>query len=101
MLAENIEKLLKEKKMRKQDLAEETGISVSFISDITNMKANPSIQNLSKIADALSVPLPLLFIPLNKIWVETEAVDSPGDIYLFTKIAKQQAFLIKKNIGVV
>lgn len=99
-LAENIEKILKTKKMRKQDLAAKTGISVSFVSDITNMKANPSIQNLSKIAEVLSVPLPLLFVPLNAIWVEAEVADSPDSVYVFTKITKQEAFLMKKNCGV-
>lgn len=99
MLAENIEKLLKSKKMKKQDLASKTGISVSFISDITNLKANPSIQNLAKIAEVLSVPLPLLFVPLNTIWAEAEVDGSPDSVYVFTKITKQQAFLMKKNIG--
>ena len=99
-LAENIEKLLKIKNMRKQDLAAKTGISVSFVSDITNIKANPSIQNLSKIAEVLSVPLPLLLIPLNSIWAEAEVVDNPNSVYVFTKITKQQAFLMKKNLGV-
>lgn len=99
MLAENIEKILKSKKMKKQDLALKTGISVSFISDITNLKANPSVQNLSKIAEVLSIPLPFLFVPLNTIWAEAEVYDDPNSVYIFTKITKQQAFLLKKNIS--
>lgn len=35
-------------------------MSISFLSDLTNGKANPSLKIMGSIADALSVPLPTL-----------------------------------------
>ncbi len=95
-LSLNIDRILKLKKMKKQDLAIDAGISVSFISDITNLKANPSINNIQKIADALGVPVPLLFIPLNQDWMETPSMSSPNHVYVFAKVTKQESFCIKK-----
>lgn len=46
--------------MTKYELSEKTGISKSFLSDLTNGKANPSLQVMGKIADALQTSLPLL-----------------------------------------
>lgn len=56
----NVLRLLDEQGMTKHDLAEKAGISISFLSDLTNGKANPSLKILGSIADALNVPLPTL-----------------------------------------
>jgi transcriptional regulator with XRE-family HTH domain len=56
----NVLRLLDEQGMTKHDLAEKAGISISFLSDLTNGKANPSLKILGSIADALNVPLPAL-----------------------------------------
>ncbi|CCV01585.1 unnamed protein product [Candidatus Paraburkholderia kirkii UZHbot1] len=45
--------------MTKHELSEKAGISISFLSDLTNGKANPSLKIMEAIAEALSVPLTL------------------------------------------
>lgn len=44
-----------------QDVARETGLSKSFVSQVEAGDANPSIASLKKIADALTIPLAALF----------------------------------------
>lgn len=56
----NVRRLLDERQLTKQALAEKAGISVSFLSDLTNGKANPSLKIMGAIAQALEVPLPVL-----------------------------------------
>ena len=56
----NVLRLLDEQGMTKQNLAEHAGISISFLSDLTNGKANPSLKIMESIAEALDTPLPLL-----------------------------------------
>lgn len=46
--------------MTKSELADQAGISVSFISDLTNGKANPSLKIMEAIAEALHTALPAL-----------------------------------------
>jgi len=41
--------------MTLKELAERTGLSISFISDIENGRKNPSVENLQKLADGLGV----------------------------------------------
>ena len=96
VLSQNIDRILKLKEMKKQDLAKKSGISVSFISDITNLKANPSINNIQKIADALNIPVPFLFMPLEEGWVEMDAIASPGHVYVFAKVTRPESFCIKQ-----
>jgi transcriptional regulator with XRE-family HTH domain len=56
----NILRILDERGMAKNELHERAGISISFLSDLTNGKANPSLKVMEKIAEALETPLPLL-----------------------------------------
>ena len=56
----NVLRLLEEQGMTKQDLADKADISISFLSDLTNGKANPSLKIMRNIAEALDTPLPLL-----------------------------------------
>jgi len=53
----NVLKLLQQREMSKQDLGRLSGVSVSFLSDLTNGKANPSLDTLEKIANAFDLPL--------------------------------------------
>lgn len=46
--------------MTKNELAKRADISISFLSDLTNGKANPSLKIMESIADALETPLPSL-----------------------------------------
>jgi transcriptional regulator with XRE-family HTH domain len=57
ILFTNILRLLDERGMTKNDLAEKADISNSFLSDLTNGKANPSLKIMEAIADALETPL--------------------------------------------
>jgi transcriptional regulator with XRE-family HTH domain len=56
----NILRLLEERGMTKHELADKAHISISFLSDLTNGKANPSLKIMEAIADALDTPLPTL-----------------------------------------
>jgi transcriptional regulator with XRE-family HTH domain len=56
----NVLRLLDEQNMTKSELADHAGISVSFLSDLTNGKANPSLKIMDAIARALDSALPAL-----------------------------------------
>ena len=56
----NVLRTLDEQGMTKSELADKAGISVSFLSDLTNAKANPSLKVLDAIARALNTALPAL-----------------------------------------
>lgn len=56
----NVLRILDEQGMTKQDLSEKSGVSISFISDITTGQGNPSLKVMEKIAIALQTPLPFL-----------------------------------------
>jgi transcriptional regulator with XRE-family HTH domain len=60
ILYTNILRLLDEMGLTKNDLAARAGISVSFLSDLTNGKGNPSLRIMEAIAEALETPLPTL-----------------------------------------
>jgi transcriptional regulator with XRE-family HTH domain len=46
--------------MTKHELAQKSGVSISFLSDLTNGKANPSLKVMAAIAKSLETPLPTL-----------------------------------------
>lgn len=56
----NVLRLLGEMHMTKKELSERSGVSNSFLSDLTMGKANPSLKVMQDLAAALEVPLPLL-----------------------------------------
>ena len=56
----NVLRLLDEQGMSKNLLADRAGISVSFLSDLTNGKANPSLKIMEALAATLGVALPAL-----------------------------------------
>lgn len=60
ILFTNVLRLIEELGMTKNELAKKSGISVSFLSDLTNGKANPSLKIMESIAEALETPLPTL-----------------------------------------
>lgn len=59
-ISQRIFSILTEKKLKQKDLAEYVGISTSAISDWKKKNTNPSAENLSAIADFLSVSLRFL-----------------------------------------
>jgi transcriptional regulator with XRE-family HTH domain len=56
----NVLRLLDEQGMTRTELADRADISVSFLSDLTNGKANPSLKVMEAIAEALEAALPAL-----------------------------------------
>ncbi len=60
ILFTNILRLLGEQGMQKHELAVRANISDSFLSDLTNGKANPSLRVMESIAEALDTTLPFL-----------------------------------------
>lgn len=56
----NVLRLLDERGVTKHELADKAQISISFLSDLTNGKANPSLKIMEAIAQALNEPLPHL-----------------------------------------
>lgn len=56
----NVLRILDERKMTKGELSELSGVSPSFLSDLTTGKANPSLKVMESIASALGVSLPAL-----------------------------------------
>jgi transcriptional regulator with XRE-family HTH domain len=56
----NVLRLLEERGWTKHELSTISDVSISFVSDMTNGKANPSLETMEKIARALETPLPLL-----------------------------------------
>lgn len=56
----NVIRILEERGMGKNDLSERSDVSLSFLSDLTTGKANPSLRVMEQIAVALETPLPHL-----------------------------------------
>ncbi len=56
----NVLRLLEDRGITKHELADSAEISISFLSDLTNGKANPSLKIMEAIAQALHEPLPSL-----------------------------------------
>ena len=56
----NVVRLMGEKSLSIYDLHNKSGISVSFLFDLTKGKANPSLKKMEVIANALGIPLPFL-----------------------------------------
>ncbi len=68
----NILRVLDERRMTQEELAERSGVSTSFISDLANGRANPSLRTMEAIAVALETPLPTL---LESTDLDREALD--------------------------
>lgn len=104
ILYTNILRLLDEMGLTKNDLAQRAGISVSFLSDLTNGKGNPSLRIMESIADALETPLPTLleFTDLDQASLDELAGGHsaqsvpPGYTRLAAILTEFQAFKVKQ-----
>jgi transcriptional regulator with XRE-family HTH domain len=100
----NILRLLDERGMTKQELSERADVSISFLSDLTNGKANPSLRVMESIAEALQVPLPLLLESTDLDRGTLEAIFSGWDKQglpagyerVFAVLPESKAFVVKK-----
>lgn len=82
-----------------------SGVSMSFLSDVTTGKGNPSLQVMEKIAIAFDVPLSLL---LESTDLDKDALDAladgkghnfglpPGYQRITIVLPEHQAFIVKK-----
>lgn len=100
----NVLRLLDERHMTKKELSERSGVSLSFLSDLTLGKANPSLKIMEDIANSLGVPLPLL---LESTDLDKDALDAlaggkaqqslpPGYERVAAVLPAHQAFIVKK-----
>jgi len=100
----NILRLLDERGMTKHELSEQAGISISFLSDLTNGKGNPSLRIMEAIADALAVPLPFLLESndLDALALEQltggKQLDNLPDGYerVYAVLPSHQAFMVRR-----
>ncbi len=94
LFCKNVDRVLKERKIRKSTLARNSGLSNSFISDITTLKANPSIAVMELIAEALEIPLIELLIDHGH---QKEAAPVPDGYERVTAIlSRHRAFMVRK-----
>jgi transcriptional regulator with XRE-family HTH domain len=80
----NVLRVLDEQRMTKQQLSELSGVSLSFISDITRGKGNPSVGIMEQIAAALRIPLAYL-LECNDL--PQEALPQLGAVVPFSSVA--------------
>lgn len=101
----NVLRLLDERKMTKTELHELSGVSASFLSDLTKGKGNPSLKIMASIAEALQVPLPLMLEHVeSEVWTdfyhgvqEKTIPDLPsGYEYVGAILPSHKAFQVKK-----
>ncbi len=72
-IGEAIQKIRKQRKVKQFTLAEECGITQTYLSLIESNQKEPNLSVLKKIANALEIPLPvLLFLSIDKDDVSTD-----------------------------
>ncbi|MCC8996071.1 MAG: helix-turn-helix domain-containing protein [Nitrosomonas sp.] len=103
ILITNILRILDEKDMTKSELAEKAGVSISFFTDLTNDKANPSLRIIEAIAEALETPLPMLLESSDMSMADLEALTSrklkqlpKGFIWKGGVLSEYEAFQVEK-----
>lgn len=100
----NVLRLLDERQMTKKELSEKSGISISFLSDLTTGKANPSLKVMEEVAQALEMPLPLLLESTDLNQEDLDALAGgkatrslpPGYERVAAVLPEHQAFIVKK-----
>lgn len=100
----NVLRIIDERGMTKNELAELSGVSISFLSDLTTGKANPSLKVMEAIASALEMSLPLLLesTDLDKDTLDTlaggKALSSlpAGYERVSAVLPEHRAFIVKK-----
>ena len=92
--------------MTKNDLADKSGVSPSYLSDLTSggTEANPSLKVMEQIADALDTPLPFLLESTDWSWEALQAISGgkttsslpPGYERVSVVLPEHRAFQVKK-----
>lgn len=98
----NVLKALEQKGLNKSDLHQISGVSNSFISDITQGNGNPSLATMESIALALNLPLPLL-LHSNDLDEKTynalvgQKIDLPdGYDFVCALLPEHKAYIVKR-----
>ena len=89
--------------MTKIELAEKANISLSFLSDLTKDRANPSLRIMEAIANALETPLPILLEQTNLSEAEMKELMSvtpksslpEGLLHVCGTLTKFQAYQVR------
>lgn len=100
----NILRILDERGMTKKELHDLSGVSNSFLSDLTTGSGNPSLKVMEAIANALEVPLPML---LESTDLDKESLDElaggtfrkslpPGYERVSVVLPEHKAFIVKR-----
>jgi transcriptional regulator with XRE-family HTH domain len=100
----NVLRILDERGMTKQELHDRSGVSLSFLSDVTRGKGNPSLKVMEAVAAALETPLPLL---LESTDLDKEALDAlaggkapnrlpAGYEWVCVVLPEHKAYIVKK-----
>jgi transcriptional regulator with XRE-family HTH domain len=100
----NVLRILNERGMTKKELHDLSGVSNSFLSDLTTGNGNPSIKVMEAIANALEVPLPML---LESTDLDKESLDvlaggafrqslPPGYERVSVVLPEHKAFIVKR-----
>ena len=90
--------------MSKQQLSQRSGVSISFLSDLTTGKGNPSLRIMESIASTLEVSLPFL---LESTDLDREALEAlaggkvlyslpPGYERICVVLPDHQAFIVRR-----
>lgn len=104
ILLTNILRLIGEQGMTKQQLSELSGVSISFLTDLTKGKANPSLETMASLADALGVTLPALLEITDSDRELMDAADQsrfsrslpPGLVRVTAILPAARAFIVRK-----
>ncbi|HVZ39394.1 MAG TPA: helix-turn-helix transcriptional regulator [Candidatus Kapabacteria bacterium] len=72
-LGQTIKSLRKRRRLSQTELAQESAISVTFLSLVENDRKHPSIETLRSISEALQVPYPVL------VFLSLDETDIPED----------------------
>ncbi len=100
----NVLNLIDQRGLSKNEFAARASMSVSFLSDLTTGKANPSLRIMESIASALEVALPAL---LDTTDLDRETLDAlsggktpsslpPGLVRVTAVLTDYQAFLARQ-----
>lgn len=100
----NVLRILDERGMTKKELSDRSGVSISFLSELTTGKANPSLKVMEDIAAALEVPLPLLLESTDLPKADLDALAGgkaqqslpSGYVRVAAILPEHQAFIVKK-----
>lgn len=101
----NVIRLLREREMTISELHHLSGVSISFLSDLTKGKGNPSLKVMQQIAEAFNLPLPLLLENVEKqVWQEYYEKEMEriipelpsGYEYVGAILSSEKAFRVKK-----